>query len=345
MELYTRYTLTTKMGLISYAGVIHLTRFLNGQNLQDEMWKAANPDSTREILPPLPEDWEWVWTLTKGAYRGTLPKRISAFYAKMHSIKCPTKFLTEIGNIGKSHATESETYHFEFVDEIDWYAGEFGENDDSCYWNQYAGARRMITDNGGLAVRFYDEHDNGIARAWLAEIGTEMYVLWNGYGFSGNATLVIARIVAIHLKLTYKKIELLNRRTAYSTLYINNSIGYLIGTQAQIEPLTRHDLNWTEINVRVCYECGDEIDEDDSFTGADDHAYCQRCYERLFDTCGHCGETYWLDDLTYTDYEIVCYDCRREYYVQCDECGEYVRKVDIHDREEGQYCENCVKDD
>jgi hypothetical protein len=283
--------------------------------------------------------------VAKGVYRGSLPKRISSYYAKMYNIKCPAAFITEIGNIAKSHTNEGETYTFEFVDEIDWSAGEFGESEDSCYWNDRAGARQMITDNGGLAVRFYGKHEQGMARAWMARIGDGVWVLWNGYGFSGNATLTIARIVATHLAVSYKKIDLCNYGSDYGTLYINGGIGYAIGKLEIIDSIHRHDLRWTNIDIRICYECGDEISEDDYRLGSDDHTYCDRCYERLFDYCEHCSETYWIEDLQYTGSESVCRYCLEHHYVECDVCNEYVRKNDARTKDDKTYCENCYEDD
>lgn len=346
MEFYKRYTLTTQHGFISESGVHAILSYINKQDLRTELWTAANPGMNRSFLPPLPlNDWDWEWIVTKGIFRGTLPKRIASHYAKMHNIKCPSKFITEIGNIAKSHTSAAETYTFEFVDEIDWDAGEFGEEPDSCYWNDRAGARLMITRNGGFAVRFYGQYEQGIARAWMAKIEDSLWVMWNGYGFAGNTTLTIARIVATHLNLTYKKIDLTNYGSDYGTLYINAGIGYAIGTQSKIEPIYKHDLRWITIDVSVCYECGDEMNEDEYRIGADDHRYCDRCYERLFDYCERCEETHWIDNLRYTGSETVCEDCLRRHYVQCDECYDHVDKSDARTIGDRTLCENCYDDD
>ncbi|MBZ0304862.1 MAG: hypothetical protein K8I82_02220, partial [Anaerolineae bacterium] len=256
-ELHTRYTLTTP-NAISDAGVGEIIRFIQSQNLKADPWLSLNPDYAVPFLYPLPDEWEYTWLVQKGEYRGTFPKRVSKYYQMTYGVKCPDSFLAELGQIARRNSGEAAAYEFDFTNRFDWNAGDFGESRYSCFWGNRTGARTMLTENGGLAIRFYREN-KGFARAWLVSIEDDQYVIFNGYGFAGNATLTIARLFAQFVGKTYKKIQLVNNGSASRTLYINNSIGYLIALANQLAQTGRYDFQWDEIYEETCYGCGEGL--------------------------------------------------------------------------------------
>lgn len=306
----------------------------------------------------LPDDWAWTWLVTgKGEYVGTLPKRISKYYYQL-GVRLSPETLSQIGNIASAHNLRGNvSYTFDVTDTIDWRKGDYGDTR-SCYWRDHSAAKDIIMDNNAGAVRFFDENGNGIARAWIVpntpREGT--FIIFNGYGFKPNATLVIARTLAIYFGVSYKKIALSNNGSDTNTVYINGDkgldeenghgstgegIGYLIGSQDKIDSIARYDLNW-EDNSHTCYDCGCSIDEYDMYTD-DWHEYCDQCYWERYATCDNCGETIDRDYAQYHDGESYCEHCFSRNFSACDNCGEMHHNDDMHyvDGEEVNVCERC----
>lgn len=306
MQLNFRYTLQITEQ-ISDAGVIAILKLV------------------QENYPPMPSDWDWTW-LTR---EGKLPKRIASHYFKTHSIKLPAELVAQIGNIARGNLVPGESYSFDFTAAIDWEEGDFGD-DGSCYWGDRSAARDMLMDNGAIAIRFW-ENDFGMGRAWLFDTG-DFWVLWNGYGFDGDATLTIALVFSKFMNLTYKRIYLANRHTTSGTLYINSARGYVIGTAQKIENITRYDFDWEDYHG--CYNCGRAINQDDEYYGADGEIYCERCYYDRFDSCYRCGETHYMEDLTIAEDELICEYCLNHHYSLCPRCNEYHR---------AEICPDCGK--
>jgi hypothetical protein len=343
LELFKINHFDVPAGTISESGIYEIRRFIVSQSLQGTEWKAANPDNTATLLPLLPDDWQWKWLVGgRGEYVGTFPKRVAKFYFKTYHLRCPDSFLTQIGNLAKAHSESAEAYHFDFVNRIEWQAGDFGDSH-SCYWGSYAGAKVMITDNGGMAIRFYDGNDKGIGRAWLIPIDDDLYIIFNGYGLGGDSTLRIARIFALFIGLQYKRITLSN---SDGGLYINNSVGYIIGRMEAIDGIERHDFNWYEVELDTCHHCGRQLDEDDYYRGADDEHYCENCFYQFFSDCSQCGEPHYREDLTYvesTGYD-VCEWCLGRYYFECYRCEENYPKQEAQQFGKQVYCLDCAQE-
>jgi hypothetical protein len=339
IELFTRFTVTAPVGTISDAGVAQINALIARQNLEGDDWKAVNPGLLRTRLPPLPRDWEWVWLVSKGAYVGTMPKRVAKYYFKAHGLKCPVALLSEIGNVARAHAADSLVYEFEFVDEFDWEDGDFADGG-SCYWGDHAGALQMLKEHGSLAILFYDDANAGRGRAWVVPLAA-CYVVFNGYGFNGSATLTVARVLALFLDVTYKQIQLTNDGKTHGVLWINGGGGYLVGAQADIAGIDAHDFGWEEIHLYHCARCGRDVGEDEQYRGADDETYCADCFYNWFDTCAECGETYWSEDLYSVGDDMVCTDCLENNYTACENCREYVANHRAQEHQGNHYCEDC----
>lgn len=330
LELNIRYTLTPPTGTISTEGMHLVNLFISRQDAKTESWSTLNPDYASSFLPRLPDDWQWVW-LTK---QGKLTTRVRKFYYQQ-GIKCPDSFLTELGNIARAHTEDGTVYHFDFVNRFHWRAGDFGDSG-SCYWGSNMEAREILADNGGLAMRFYDENDRGMGRAWIFPMD-HTHVVFNGYGFKGHSTLIIARVLAFHLNCTYKQIKLSNQGTRNGTIWINEGIGYAVGPESALVNLRSADLDLPTFEDH-CYNCGDALSEYDIYWGADDMAYCESCYYQIFDSCSHCGETHYQQDIRYVDGEYYCPYCFDRYCTECAECGEPIVKRSAKQRKGRYYC-------
>lgn len=342
MEFNKMFTHISPAGTITDAGIVEIIRLIQSQNLTTGDWRALNPDTAWQVLPALPETWDWVWIVSKGTYAGTFPKRVRNFYYKQHGIKVLDTFVQQIGEIARAHSAESATYRYEFVTDFDWSAGDFGDSG-SCYWGGRSDAREMLADNDGWAIRFYADQGNGFARAWVYKADDSLYVVWNGYGKPfANPTLTIARIVAAHFNLSYKKIYLSNNGNTSGTLYINSGIGYAVATPETLEGMTSFDFEWDDPNSTSCSNCGDYIHEDDIYYGADDQPYCRNCYYEYFSDCDNCGETYDRDNLHYVEGEgEYCEYCLGQLFDSCENCGEYTRHEDMVEANEHWYCRDC----
>ncbi len=339
-QLYTRYTLTTAQGNISEAGIRDIEVFLRSQKLQGDDWKALNPDNTKEWLPYLPSNWQWVWVVERGEYAGTMPKRIAKYYFKEHGLKFPDSQLAELGQLARNHSSDQKTFTFEFANQINWQDGDFGDGG-SCWWGSYSGSRVMWDANNGLSIRFFNADDDGYARAWVMEIDTELYTVMNGYGLS---TLQITRIFAQFTGLTYKQIHLHN--SASSSLWINGSTGYIVGKLEVINEIESHDFDMEGEDAYTCYSCGRLLGVDEYINAPDEESYCESCYSELFGYCDHCGYDYERDYLVYVDSEgiDVCRDCFRDDYSECDKCDDYYLNRDLNKVGEKHYCDNCLRD-
>ncbi len=343
MELNRRYELEAPQGSITETGIVAITVFIQNQRGNEGEWLALNPQYVRYYIPALPENWQWVWLVAgRGEYVGTFPKRVSKYLYKEHGIKAPKSFLTELGNIARRHTEDHLTYRFDFVNRFDWDAGDFGDGH-SCYWDNNSAALEMLRDNGGLAVRFFDDYDgSGIARAWLVEIEVDLYIVFNGYGFEGNPTLIIARIFAQFVSASYKRINLFNNGRSNGTLWINGGIGYVVGAMEAIDTISRHDFEWGD--YAACESCGVSLGEEDIYYGANDGVYCENCFYEMFDTCEYCGEAHWREDIIYLEegrYQYLCEHCVTRLYVRCHECDEWTHRSEARLLVVFHYCADC----
>lgn len=340
-----RYTFQTPQGTISDTGIELIQGYLvNQKPSEDQNWIEANNEAVTlpNLLPLLPESWEWVWLVTgKAQYVGTFPKRISKYYYTTRSLKVPNSVMSEVGNLARTHSSESITYHFDFVTDLNWQAGDFGDGR-SCFWGGRESAREMIKDAGGFAIRFFED-DKGVARAWIIP-SDNVYYVFNGYG---HQTVKIARIFSTFLGLSYKKVSLSNHGGTSSTLYINTGRGYAIGEHATIEHINSHDFEIYDDEMRSCSDCGDYVDEDNLYVGLDDEIYCQDCYYDRFRDCDECGESQYTDDLCYIESEgiDVCEGCYDRNFSHCEGCEKAYRLNQLTVVKDSLYCADCLPKD
>lgn len=311
IELYKRYTFTMPQGTISDTGIALIEYRITIQAVQFGEWLKLNSQPGMWRLPLLPIDWQWVWLVPTGEYRGTFPKRVRAYYYKEYGLKCPDTFIQEIGEIARSHAADGITYDFEFVNRIDWRAGDYGDLN-SCILRSRPDAIDMLHDHEARAVRFYNVNNKGIGRAFVVDVEDDLRVVFNGYGFEGNATLTIVRVAALWLNTSYKRITLTNNGDGSGMLWINNSTGYLLGAKERINTIDDHDLDWPEPYQETCYNCGRSLSEDAIYWAPDNEAYCDNCFSNFFTSCDGCYEYYPIEEVNYDEKRdgYYCQNCQ-----------------------------------
>ncbi len=317
----------------------------------------------KRLLPfVLPSCWSWVWRVGgKGEYVGTLPKRIGK-YAYGHHEKLSIELLSEIGNIASRHCSKSAEYHFDFVNKIEWDAGEFGD-ENSCFWSCHKEAKEMITSNGGGAIRFFfDEYfTGGYARAWIApleklnkigfftSVSEEFikqrmrgcYVVFNGYGME---TLAIARILATHLNHAfYQEKTLENFNGSQDELWINGGVGFLVGPQDVVTLIDSLDFQWGERSPSKCNNCGDIFPEEEMSYDPERNLLCCECFKEMVIRCEFCEEDIWRCDFVEGPYgEMICIKCARAHLYTCHHCDkiEWRNKTEV-DLLGGIICAEC----
>jgi hypothetical protein len=276
-----------------------------------------------------------------------MPKRVASYFFKKFGIKSPTAFLEQLGNVARQHTSEGVAYDFDFTDVFDWDDGDFGDAG-SCYWGSNEAARDMLMENGGFAIRFYNDEGEGFGRAWVVsrQPSEGFYVVFNGYGVSDSATLTAARIMSLFLSVTYKRVVLRNNGTQTGMLWINGGIGYLIGNIQVIDAITYYDLHIPD--VYTCCDCGDVLHEDDVYTSPDGDHFCSYCFYERYDTCYECEEHTDRDDMIYIEGldRDVCSYCFREWYTTCAQCEEDMHRNDTYEIEghKRRFCEQCRED-
>lgn len=191
-----------------------------------------------------------------------------------------------------------------------------------------------------MAICFY-QNDQGYARAWLVYLESEdAYIIFNGYGFSGDATLRITQIFARFMGYNYKQIILRNHHASSGTLWINSGRGYVIALS--VDDWTSYDLEFEVSHALVCHSCERALDEDDAHHGLDDEWYCETCFYEEYDYCGDCGNTIHRDAWYYVDWGVLCERCYTRDYHTCSHCGEAVAREDVKTGKDGLvYCQGC----
>lgn len=253
-------------------------------------------------LPPLPEDFEWIWVTR----RGTLPKRVQSFYHKQHAVRLTPEQVSELGNVARAHCgSASKEYTLDFTNRITWEAGEFGDYG-SCYWGNNAQAKDMLHENGAFAVRGWkskkpddDQSFDGYARAWLVPIGQNRLVVFNGYG---ETSLTFARLLALKFSCSYKAISLRNNGSDGGMLYINTGC-YVVGAWEQIQGFEKHDFGWDEPEEDTtieCAECECVIEADDAIRASGPTGYRVSVCGDCANFCNGC-EDYYVAETTYDE--------------------------------------------
>lgn len=356
LPLEVKITLEVPQDLIPLEGITEVNDYLHKQ-LYHEYSSLHNYADYNRYLN---RDFDRSWTVLKGTYSGTFPKRVASFMYRERNIRLTAEQQSEVGNIAKRHCTKNSVFIFDITDKFNWKAGDFGD-DNSCYWGDRKNARRLLVHYNARAIRFYRPENPrlGIARAWLAplipealvfdknnaatkmsnELKEQGFVAFNGYG---HETQRAARILATHLGLSYSAIGLANYGGTNGVLWINHYSGnqegsksgsaFLIGPVEVTELVKSVDLrfNVDVVDMADCngtcgrrYRSGDLIQADDQY-------FCRTCYDAVFFTCAHCHDggrkdraaTVVVGTLKGIRNEFWCQRCTRSNAFVCTGCSE-----------------------
>jgi hypothetical protein len=306
-------------------------------------------------LPGLPNDWEWVSVVTgKGEYVGSFTKRVAKYYRQKHGFKFTSDQLGALGSLVGSHVNKLSEYVIDFTDTFDWSAGDFGD-DGSCFWSCNADAKGALMDDGAYAVRFWkpcecsspycEKELKGFARAWLIPRGNCLVVM-NGYGLE---TYTIARILAQHWNLSYRRIDLCNHGKTQGLIYINGGKGIIIGAEEDVAGQRELDLEIDYEGRVLCDRCEEYI-PGETYVIEGYGTVCESCSED-FSRCDACDGMYQDDDLfevaahddEYRTNSYVCSECRQQDYTECEACRRYVRNEDVTDVQCDNLCSTCLE--
>lgn len=223
-----------------------------------------------------------------------------AKYGEKFPLSTFRKFLAAIKTNGGYKSWTK--FYFEFSRDLDWDPGTFGDSG-SCYFGGKAGARHMILNNGGFAVKVYLDKDkrSPIGRMW-GVVTKDGLITWNGYT-TKSATLqamfpnysyhyIYSLFLAKYMKLAMNTIDLYNGGTTSSTLHINNG-GILLTPKAS--GIYKYDFNWKNADLYRCTYCGYRSYTASDFEFSNDnYIACSRrgCAEKVFDVCNYDLQTY-----------------------------------------------------
>ena len=257
----------------------------------------------------------------------------------------------------KAYQKEDYKWLISLTDEIFWDNGNFG-NCSSCWWTMYPESRRVFIDAGGIGLLFHhDANDryNGIGRTWILPIheytSPHGYIdglfLFNQYGTIDGRDIRLndtARYLNSVIPDTdAQTVRLFNDDSDY-TPYINDNTGVLI--KLKIHPLdkyTEFHLNIGGDDLISCYECSDEISQNDALE-FHHRFYCQSCYDDNFATCDNCNDIDYIGDMQQHDYSIYCESCFNDLFTYCDNCNEYYKNEDTEYINGSNYCQDCIND-
>lgn len=272
---------------------------------------------------------------------GRLSKRLAKWLKQTFGAKLTDAELSELGTKLASWSTPP-FIHYDITGKFDWDRGTYGDHG-SCFWTTNAAAKTLMMNNGGLAIRWYDENREGNGRAWLMPVAGDAWVVFNSYGPALRET--VRRMEMIFPDYNFEEVELNHDSTSTGLLYINNAQGYLIYPKTLLDegadtlafgylnlhykrdgmtdlPASLLDREPSERDGRErCTCCGELVDPDD-MVSVDDGLVCQSCYDESYFSCEICGDTYHNESANSVNrlHRSRWHGWRSEYIFVCDHC-------------------------
>lgn len=225
---------------------------------------------------PLPDTFDW----SKGEKNTRITRRISLYAKKVHNLNLSKDSLTAIGNIHNQHSVTQETHLYDFNNTLDWTSGAYGDYG-SCFWGGRSAARKIIRAVDGFALRTYTktkaDHYQGVGRCWIIPQDKDFF-LFNAYGHGLN---VFAEIFQKSQDLPHSKsITLTNEGRSDGTLYINRSVGYVIGH-------TEHKAKAFDLKIKPSIW----LLKEKIRSGVFQAQFCEMCGKNTWHENGHCTGT------------------------------------------------------
>jgi hypothetical protein len=298
----------------------------------------------------IPDREEWKkWMHTEGDYKGSLPKRIGKLVREVSGEKVDAQTLSEIGNLARGHTMEAEVLYLDFKRKIDWRDGDFGDNG-SCYWGCNAGAKEMIENAGGCAVRYWKKYD-GIEWSERCCYGPngEFYIgtsddLKRKHG-AGTYAYMQSKLrqeyegVARAWLLPYgPDWVVFNAYGIVETREVARTLAMLFGTAYHRIDIANHGRTGGElyINSGRGYLLTKDPSPPDYINFEIEEVHGSGYF------CETCGENIYEDDVYHAGDYVYCEYCFFEYYDWCCRCGEAVYREEMCLDVNGEmYCPYC----
>jgi hypothetical protein len=274
--------------------------------------------------------------------------------------KIPEKYIQLINAKIALNGKDSIKDIFDISNE-NYEAGKHNECGGSCWWGDYNRGRLCFIDNGGFAMRHYDENFSVMGRSWgflHDHNGIECLILFNLYDDKYRNLNVWGDAVKSLLN-DYSNKEFISKSISLygdSILWINYSDAIVITKKEYENRLDDfHSIHMRHLKIfdnlydyedsYTCENCGCRISEDEVYySDYDGCAYCEDCYYDTHSRCEECYEIYHNDQMTEVEGGgLVCDFCLSNYYVQCEQCGEYIyidNSIYI-ESEDAYYCDYC----
>lgn len=264
-----------------------------------------------------------IWALCNE--EGKFTKRFARMVKDVYGVKLDNDIMGHIGDIAMPLRPDAE-YTYDIAYNIDWHPGDFGDYG-SCFWDyERSHVLDILQINGYGALRIYRNWE-GIARAWVKEMGN-MCVVFNAYGLRLDVMAEVLRNI-----LDARYVIGAQADSEEGLIYINNLACACIADE-------RLNVQYIELPVEsvLCDKCGEE--EYLHWQIHNGMLWCDECFNREFVVCECCYE-YTEREYVYRIntkdknvlYVHVCDSCfyrRTDLYGQCDRCGRFFMKDDLY---------------
>jgi hypothetical protein len=282
---------------------------------------------------------------------GKLTKRIKNALKKTYDIKLSADLVSQIGNYIYDKTQNYRSFRFWIDDDMNT-NGEFGDSGScfmvgGCYRSNFIA---MQNSDDHLVIKVQVKNKSGeysnYARAWVwHNYNQSVFVLFNGYNLKAKpiGDMLIAAIGDHNW--------IIDESSSFRTSVYMNGDYRIIRQKTDGEYYNdRFDDCVIDEGITTCYECGDTIDEYETYYVMD-HDYCENCYCELFSTCDRCEEHMYRDDAIAIDHgeQYYCEYCADNHSYKCDECDDYFSEDCIYcviddSGDEIMLCDECVDD-
>lgn len=184
---------------------------------------------------------------------GAFAKRVGKYAYKQYGLKMPESLMAKVGTIAADHS-RSKDFRVSVTRELNGGPEEYG-NAASCWWQSYGQYRCMLKSNGGFGLLTHGPA-GVIGRIWVIPLrlqrngarppsgpfptfdamSADAFMVFNQYGDLANH--VGPRLLAhmVDKEWTYKKVSY------EGSMYANNDMAYLVGSEETIERITNGGL-------------------------------------------------------------------------------------------------------
>lgn len=200
------------------------------------------------------------------------------------------------------------------------------------------------TNEGTFMDRIYGTDATQEAFKEYAQERGWMYRRWQSYD---NLRNIMRNGEEEYLNL---RVDLRNAEHDYypwldTMMYLHLGEGFVANTSSwgYDETLQHTDGGPFNTSMQECYECGDRINDDETYSTDDGTPYCYSCYHIRFTHCFYCGRTVESDDsMAGPDGHDYCESCYTDRFTACVECQRDIRRSQATEDEDGDpWCESC----